>query len=218
VLDAWDPEDPALVNSHWVAERSIEALLRARPDAEIKVVAGEGLDRTAVRDELPGQHEGFAYFGHGREHVLYRRLDDFKNPVPIFGIEEVRVLGARWFHAFACLSGDTLCRDAASAGAAAYLGYRVTVNVEWEVPQLPDELRLLLQDLVTVATLELALGQRSRDAIRRRVREASDRLVDWLDTHEEAVEPIHWKDLTGLKALASLLHQKLELEGSAVLP
>ena len=139
-------------------------------------------------------------------------------PITIFGAEHVQVLGNRWFHAFACLSGHTLCRDAAKAGAAAYLGYCQTVNVTWEVGQLPDELRALLEDLVTTATLQLASGERSRDAIRRRVRDASDLLLVWLDTNEEACDRIPWIELTGLQILASMLHQKLELEGSAVLP
>lgn len=218
VLDAWDPEDPALVNSHWVAEQSTQALLKTHPNAEIKVVAGEELDRLSAEAELSQPHEGFAYFGHGREHVLYRCSDDSENPVPIIGVEQVRLIGARWFHAFACLSGGSLCRDAASSGAAAYLGYCVAVNVEWEVAPLPDELRVLLQDLVTVATLQLAQGERSRDAIRRRVREASDQLVDWLDINEDAVASIHWKELVGLKLLANILHRNLELEGHAVQP
>ncbi|HSO00198.1 MAG TPA: hypothetical protein VLS89_18025 [Candidatus Nanopelagicales bacterium] len=218
VLDAWHPEDPALVNSHWIAEQNIAALRRACPGAALVIISGADVDRASVEAELSKPHEGFVYLGHGREHVLYRCRDESGEPVPIVGIEQVRLLGDRWFHAFACLSGHTLCRDAANAGAGAYLGYRVAVTVEWDVPQLPDELRVLLEDLVTAATLELTLGQRSRSAIRRRVRDASDRLLDWLDSHEHAVEMLHWKDLTGLQMLASLLHQRLELEGTAVLP
>ena len=218
ILDPWYPEDPALVNSHWVAGRTIDMLLRADPTAAIEVVSADDVDRARLEAELSKPHEGFAYFGHGREHVLYRRCDESGEPILLVAAENVGLLGDRWFHAFACLSGDTLCRDAANAGAAAYLGYRVSVIVEWEVTQLPDELRALLEDLVTVATLQLAVGQRSRSAIRRRVREASDRLIDWLDMNEEAVQSIHWRDLTGLNMLANLLHQKLEFEGNAVLP
>lgn len=218
VLDAWHPEDPALVNSHWIAAQNIAALRRACPGATVMILSGPEVDRASVEAELSKPHQGFVYLGHGREHVLYRCRDELGEPVPIVGLEQVRLLGDRWFHAFACLSGQTLCRDAANAGAAAYLGYRVPVIVEWEVPQFPDELRVLLEDLVTAATLQLTLGQRSRDAIRRRVRDASDRLIDWLDRNEEALAMIHWKDLTGLQMLANLLHQKLELEGTAVLP
>lgn len=218
LLDAWSPGDPALVNSHWVAERTLDVLLRAHPDAAIELVAGDFVDAAAVETALSQPHEGFAYFGHGREHLLYRQRDQSGAPVSLFGLQNVGRLGARWFHAFACLSGDTLCRDAARAGAAAYLGYRVPVVVEWEVSRLPDELLALLEDLVTVATILLASGQRAREVIRRRVRDASDRLLEWLDTNEEASAPIAWIELTGLQMLANLLHRKLELEGTAVLP
>ena len=206
------------MNSHWVAEQTVAALQREHDGAVLTIVAGDDVNALRVAGELAEQHDGFAYFGHGREHVLYRERDDAGAPVPLVGVEHVHLFGDRWFHAFACLSGHTLCQDAAKAGAAAYLGYRVTVNVSWDVPPLPGALRALLQELVTVATLQLAKGERSRGGIRRRVREVSDRLLDWMDMHVDECSSIHWGDLAALQVLASLLHQKLELEGAAVLP
>lgn len=217
VLDAWNPEDPALVNSHWVAERTVAALIHADPGAAIEVISAAEVTLARAEMELLRDHDAFAYFGHGRKHLLYRCKDEANEPVPIVGVDQVRGIGARWFHAFACLSGETLCHDAAAAGAAAYLGYSVVVVVEWDVPPLPDELRVLLEDLVTIATLQLAAGQRSRNTIRRQVREASNQILEWLDLNEEeACAEINWPELTGLKMLANLLHQKLVLEGSSV--
>jgi hypothetical protein len=218
LLDAWHPEDPALVNSHWVAEQTGAALRRADPGVVLEVLSGDEVTLASVAAQMALPHAGFAYFGHGREHLLYRTKDEAGQPVPIVGLEQVDAIGPRWFHAFACLSGETLCHDAAAARAGAYLGYRVTVVVEWDVPMLPEPARLLLEDLVTSATLQLAAGQRSRDAIRRQVRAVSDRLLDWLDTNEEACESVPWVELAGLQMLASLLHGKLELEGTAVVP
>lgn len=210
ILDAWHRDDPALVNSHWVAERTADALQRELRDGDVQVVSGDDIDRARVAAALQGDFDGFAYFGHGRDHCLTR------HGVVLMGPEDVGAIKARWFHAFACLSGRMLSRDAARAGAGAYLGYKELVNVHWEISPLPTALRELLGELVTAATLQLAGGERSRSAIRARVREASIRLTDWLDMNEEACFEIPWYHLAGLKVLAIVLHRDLELEGSAV--
>jgi hypothetical protein len=226
ILDAWSSEDAALVNSHWVAERTAAVLRRVFVNAEVTVMSGDTVDRAFAEAQFAENHDGFAYFGHGRENVLYRCTDDSnpdlprekRLPIPILGIEQIALLGPRWFHAFACLSGNSLCKHAANAGVAAYLGYNVKVNVTWDPSELPEELRQLLQELVTVATTCLASGERSRSTIRRRVKEVSDRLIDWVDRNEEACQPINWIDLTALYMLANQLHEKLELQGVAVVP
>lgn len=218
ILDAWNAEDSALINSHWVAERTAVALRREFPDVAIEVVAGDEVDATRVSVELERPYYlGFAYFGHGSQRALYRARDAERRPVPLVGINQLGLLKDRWFHAFACLSGDSLCHEAAHAGAAAYLGYRVTVILEWEESSLPEALRDVLATLVTVATLQLAHGDRSRASIRRRVRAASDQLVEWLEVHAEACAALHWWEVAGLYALASLLHREMVLEGRTVL-
>jgi|GEM_PF-3263343 len=226
ILDAWSSEDAALVNSHWVAVKTEASLRRMFKAVDITVMSGPAVDRGCAEARLAESHDGFAYFGHGREHVLYRCTDDSnpdlprekREPIPIVGLEQITLLGPRWFHAFACLSGTSLCTHAANAGVSAYLGYCVKVNVTWDPAILPEELRQLLEELVTAATLQLVSGERSRVAIRRQVRHISDRLLDWVDTNEGACKSIPWIELTALQMLANQLHQKLELEGVAVLP
>ena len=212
IFDAWDAADDALGNSHWVAERTADALRRELPDVTLEVVIGDELDGPRVLTELGRPHLGFAYFGHGDERVLYRVKGE-----PLLGPEQVVLLKDRWLHAFACLSGHSLCHDAAHAGAAAFLGYRVTVVLEWEESTLPDALRDLLATLVTVATLQLAHGEYSRKVILGRVRAASDQLVDWLDVHSEVYPLLEWWHIAGMHTLASLLYVYLEIQGSAVL-
>lgn len=226
ILDAWGSDDKALVNSHWVAEHTAIALQNAFPTLILTTKSGYIVDKACVETELAAEHEGFAYFGHGQDTVLYR-IKDGSNPVlrekdwppiPIFEITHLPSVGQRWFHAFACLSGNALSKAAPQAGVGAYLGYSIKVVVEWEPNALPEDLRLLLENLITVATLLLARGERARGVIRKSVKNASDELLEWLDEHEENVRHIHWKDLTGLKMLAFGLHQSLELEGLDVLP
>ncbi len=224
-FDAWSSEDAALVNSHWIAERTVAVFRRDFATATVTIMSGDTVDRACAEAKLAENHDGFVYFGHGRENVLYRCTDDSnpdlprekRPPIPILGIDQIALLGPRWFHAFACLSGNSLCKHAANAGASAYLGYCVKVNVTWDPDELPEELRQLLEELVTVATLRLASGERSRTTIRRHVKEVSDRLIDWVDMNEEACLSIKWIDLTALHMLANQLHDKLELEGVAVL-
>lgn len=217
ILDPWLPDDPALVNSHWVARQTADTLRREYPDVVLETVAGAGVSPTAVDSALAQAHDGFVYFGHGRTHDLWFRRDDAGQPIPLIGLEQIRSVGARWFHAFACWSGQILGLDAASAGVGAYLGYQVAVNLHWEVSDLPDPLHTLLTELVTAATLDLARGERSRDRIRTRVRTTSDRLLDWLDNNPDACASIPWIELTGLHVLATLLHRDLVLEGVDVL-
>jgi hypothetical protein len=216
LLDAWHPEDPALLNSHWVACRTEEALLRAFPGAALAIVSGGEVTPDAVATKLGESHEGYAYFGHGNANALCGVPEPDGAPVVLLARSHVGRIGASWFHAFACMSGETLARDAASAGVSAYLGYRVKVILEWEPERLPAELLVLLQDLVTEATLSLAGGERSPDTIRRRVRTASDRLLEWMDTNEEATGSLAWTVNAGLQMLANLLHKDLVLEGAEI--
>lgn len=205
IIDVWSTEDPALMNSHWVAERTAEVFERAVPQIDYVIVGGSDVDAESIAAALACPHHGFAYFGQGCADSLFREPDYFRRPIVLIGRSQLDQLTARWFHAFACLSGQTLCRAAAETGAAAYLGYVDAVNVEWNASLLPHDLRVLLADLVTVATLQLATGERSRDALRRRVRAAADRLIDRLCAYDDAVydgaAALPLADRMGLQAL-----------------
>ena len=214
ILDAWLPDDPALVNSHWVAERTHEVLVEHEVGFEVVVVADQ-INQDRIRAELATPHDGFAYFGHGRDCVLYQRCDERDRPLPLLDGGDISLIGHRWFHAFACLTGNTLAFDAVDHGVAAYLGYNIAVNVEWEPLQLPTEVAARLRDLVTTATLMLALGERSRQSIGRAVRSAAIRLQRAANSHRAQLE---YRHILGLNALASALHRDMQLQGTDVQP
>lgn len=214
ILDAWLPGDPALVNSHWVAEQTHDVLVEHAAGFEV-VVAVAHIDRETIRAELTKPHDGFAYFGHGRDCVLYQRCDAENKPVPLLDRNDISLVGPRWFHAFACLSGNTLAFEAVDLEVAAYLGYNIAVNVEWEPLRLPAEVAARLRDLVTTATIMLALGERSRQAIGRNVREAANRLQGAVHSHRAQLELRH---IMGLNALANSLHRDMQLQGTEVQP
>jgi hypothetical protein len=224
LIDAWRPGDPALANSHWIAEQTAHALGHALPHEPLTILENALVDRSTVEAALTVRHDGYAYFGHGRDHLLYRDKDESRRdpdgnplPIPLIDRTNVRLIGARWFHAFACLTGMTLCHDAADASVAAYLGYHDAVIVEWDIPELPDELRALLAELVTTATLQLASGERSQSTIYRHVRDASNRLIDWYDQHQDDLS-ISERAIVGLHAFANQLYKRLVLKGTATTP
>lgn len=213
IFDAWhpeggDPDDP-LINSHWIALETIARLREA--DLGVEHVSGASFDRADVRAAVAdGAYAGFMYFGHGREHVLYRDTQGpQQRPIPLLAIEDLLAIRRRFFVAFACLSGQELGMAAPSAGVGAYLGYRVPISVNWTLERLPADLVAMLSDLTTQGSCLVATGERSRSVVRARVRELSDRILDHLD--RESLE--HDADQWGLVLLATSLHRDLVLEG-----
>lgn len=217
IFDAWNFGDSALQNSHWVAHKTKQALETSIPACKVDILGGEGVTHTSVCQALAESFDGYMYFGHGRANLLYRSRDATGTPVAILESQDVGRIGARWFHAFACLSGQSLGNAAAQAGAAAYLGYNVLLIVEWDVPELPPELESILGKLATTASALLARGERSRTQIRRQIRDVSEELLGWLEDHAGAFS-LPLGTHMGLHQLANILHQKLELHGTAVLP
>ncbi len=206
VLDAdlpGDPEDKALENSHWVAEQ-IAAALRS-PTSTIR---GEALTRERVEAELGDDaHTGVVYCGHGRDGELHQRGE------VLLDLANVALVSQRWFHAFACNSGNRLALSAGSQ-VSAYLGYHRPVIVEWTVDGLPDDVRAILRDIVTAATIDLESGVRSRSRIRRRVRDAYDAWILWREDHD-GDQDLPLLDRMGLSAL-SRLYDCMELHGTTI--
>lgn len=217
IFDAWNFGDPALQNSHWVAHKTRHALETSIPACKVNILGGEEVTHASVCQALAESFDGYMYFGHGRENLLYRSRDTTGTPVAILESQDVGLLGRQWFHAFACLSGQSLGKEAAQAGAAAYLGYNVLLLVEWDVPELPPELERILGKFTTIASTLLAHGERSRTRLRRQIRDVSGELLGWLDEHAEAFSLPPGTHM-GLHQLANILHQKIEFHGTAVLP
>ena len=200
IIDADAPGDAALENSHWVAGQIAAVLV---PD----VVTHRGAEATRATLESAMRHEvytGFVYCGHGRDAALVHADEH------LLDLSNVGLVGRRWFHAFACNSGNTLALTA-SEQVGAYLGYHRPVIVEWTVANLPPDVLEILRTIVTVATLALQQGVRSRAVIRRRVRAAVDEWLVWRDAHDED-EDLPLRDRMGLSALA-LLYENMEFHG-----
>lgn len=208
LLDAWDPADPALVNSHWVAEQH-RARLQARGH-EVEVLTGAGLVPAQVAAAIQaGAHDGWAFFGHGADRALVAHGQ------PVVDHHLGPALSGRWLHGFACRSAG-VCESLAATGAGAVMGYTENVTLEWEPVDLPPALLALFSELVVAATGGLVAGERSRSALRRLVREAAEAVTSWLIDHEQAVERLPLNQQMGLWATPGVLHQALYLVGATV--
>ena len=203
VVDAYDASDPALVNSHWVAERTAHRL-----GAVAHSLQGSAVTRTQVEQHLKDASvTGVVYCGHGRADALVYAGN------AVFDLHNLATIGPRWFHAFACNSGNRLALTAPREGVDVYLGYNRPVVVEWTVEHLPEALATVLEDIVTVATLRLHQGVRSRRDLANAVETAYDAWIAWCLAHEDA--PLELNEQLGLHALRRLF-ECMELHGQHV--
>lgn len=215
VFDAWDPNDPALVNSHQVALWTVQRLGGATVREAADVTAAN-----VARDLADGSHEGFVFCGHGSDRALWGVGTHEREAV--FDTHSLEAIGARWFHAFACLSGNGLAVTAPRENVGVYAGYNVKVVVEFTIGALPEGLEPLLVDAVTATTRALASSTRDRPTVERRtvvrdVRVASRRLRAWLLAHQrQCLQLMSEPEWVGLQTLATLLHASLELHGTQV--
>lgn len=130
--------------------------------------------------------EGVALFGHGHSHAMMgadgREALDVTN---------VRLIGRRWAHVMACLTGCELVPASAAHGSF-LVGYDVALIVEWAPGDLPEEFRDLLARMVTCTTLELLAGVRSKPDLQRRAQIAAEAVTCWLlDNTEEGYLGLH---------------------------
>ncbi|WP_437637169.1 hypothetical protein [Sorangium sp. So ce854] len=183
IFDAWRQEDPALRNSHWMAQQTVrlapEPALRLEREAAIRESLESALADRALR--------GVALFGHGRAHAVFG--SDGREALDA---ENLRLVGARWVHALACLCGLELA-PASAAQVDLFVGYRIALVVEWEIEALPIELQERLARLVTATTLALLSGLRAKADLQRRASAVADEIVEWLlqNTEEGAYLGLH---------------------------
>lgn len=216
VFDAWTASDPALVNSHqvarWSAQRLGDTSLREGAEVTAEAVA---LD---LADPI---HEGFIFCGHGSDRALWG-VGDRDAREAVLDAGTLSAIGPRWFHAFACLSGNGLAVTAPREGVGAFAGYNVKVVVEFTVGALPPGFEPLLEEAVTATSRALstsfrARGDVARASLIREVREASRRMRRWLlANQQQCLRQMSETEWVGLQTLATLLFDALELHGTRV--
>jgi hypothetical protein len=181
VFAPWRPDDPALWNSHWVAQRTLG---RVREPAHL--IEREAAVRATLETALSEPTiEGVALFGHGRPHAVFGA-----DRAEALDAANLRLVDAKWVHAFACLTGQELARSAVAADI--FVGYRVALIVEWSVDELPVPLADKLAALVTSTTAALFEGERTPAELRSRAEVAAEDVAGWLfDNAPEGHMGIH---------------------------
>jgi hypothetical protein len=169
-FEAWTQDDAALWNSRWMAQQTI----RLAPDAPLRI-EGAGAVRGALERALgDADLVGVALFGHGEPHAVMG-----SDKLPALDLANIARVGPRWVHAMACNCGKELVTAAASH-VEIFVGYQVSLIVEWTLEDLAEELRERLARLVTATTLALLEGARSKQELMRRASDAADDLAEWL--------------------------------------
>lgn len=193
IFATWKENDPALRNSHWMAQQT----LRLAP-LPARVIERDAATREALEAALADEGlRGLALFGHGRSHAVMgsdgREALDAAN---------IRLVGPRWVHAMACLTGLEL-GPVSAEHVELFVGYRIALVVEWEIETLPTELQGHLARLVTATTLALLAGIRDKAALQRRASEVADEISGWLLANTAEGEYL------GLHVLAQMLVDRM---------
>ena len=174
IFAAWAEDDVALLNSHWSAQQTARlapspAHLIERGDAVREV-----LETALARDEI----QGAALFAHGNAGAVVG--SDGRGALDA---DNLHLVARRWVHAIACETGKGLVL-AAAAHADLFVGYDVSLMWSYtSLEDLPDDLRERMAGVVTVTTLGLLNGIRTKVELQERARIAQEAVAEWLVEH-----------------------------------
>jgi hypothetical protein len=229
LFDGHDPGDPALENSHWIAERTLD---RLGEDAAM-VTHPEAVRAHLERRLADPTVRGLALFGHGdpgqlhailraqhRGHDELRAARDTASEAgavygsdgqPALDIRNITLLAGRWCHAVACTVGLDLAHRSIEAGASCFVAYESSLTPEYETGSLPAPLRSRLAVLVTTTTLALHVGIREERTLKDRVQRAIEELEEWLEGDDGAAwqETEGYMQVSGLRGLARQLKRDM---------
>lgn len=223
LFDGYVPNDPALKNSHWMAERTRESLGEVAVTLTYPDAIRENLESHLGSSTLLG----LTVFGHGdagqlhttlrmqyRNEELRAALYTTSNAGAVYGSDEepaldldnLGLLRGRWCHALACSVGLALPYRAIEAGASCFVAYESALTPEYETDTMPEPLRSLLAALVTTTTLNLYDGVHDKNLLQAHVKTAILKLEEWL----ESDDGIAWcgedyMQVAGLRGLAQQL-------------
>ncbi|MEZ4389750.1 MAG: hypothetical protein R3A48_01540 [Polyangiales bacterium] len=203
-------DDAALAATRWISE-----VTRERATPAPRALLGHEAVRGGMEEMLRADPSlrGVAFFGHGAEDRLFGADRAPGAPGPSrLDAQNVALLDGRWVHAFACLSGLSLARRAARAGAEIFVGYRRPLDAGWSAPpSAPTS----FADVVTSTTLALLQGQRDERELRANVSRAVDVFFEDLESVPDDDRSPGWM---WLYALAQQLVDDMVVETGSAAP
>ncbi len=226
LFDGHVPGDPALENSHFIAERTRDrlgedAVTLTHPQA-VRAHLEAALGVPTIR--------GVSLFGHGDAghlhtalrtgHSSRAALDEVSEAGAVYGsdgepaldLRNLPLLAGRWCHALACNVGFSLAHRAVDAGAVCFVAYETALTPEYDPSTLPARLHEILAAIVTSTTFQLHAGAREVSILQRHVLGFVEEMEEWLD----GPEGIAWLDgqdgymqAAGLRGFANQLWRKI---------
>jgi len=115
----------------------------------------------------------------------------------------------RWGHAIACRSGTEMAAQACAYGAECFVGYDISLRVEWDPDELPDDVEPLVADLVTRTTRNLASGIRDERRLRADVAAIAEEIADWCMKNPERSRDLYL-ETTAHQLVARLVYRPSE--------
>lgn len=227
------PNDDALENSRWVAEKHLEQFGERCVAVVDASALRANLEAALVREDV----QGIVLSGHGdggkevfllheqhhdRTPRWQRRFDETSNHGAIYGSDGESAfdsdnahLGAsRWVHALACEIGlSTLPEKALECGVVAFVSYEQRLVPEFTIETLPNAATTILARIVTRTTLNLAAHRLELRVLQWDVRQAAEDLNAWFDTDEGLAwsEGVGVMEQAGLRKFAMQLSTAMQL-------
>lgn len=229
LFDGYIPGDPALQNSHWMAERTRERLGEDAATLTHPEAVRANLESRLDALEL----HGLAVFGHGDPGHLHTSLRmQHRDPTgiraaldrtseagavygsddePALDLDNLHLLRGRWCHVLACNVGLSLAHRAIEAGASCFVAYEASLTPEYETDTLPPPLHACIAALATTTTLNLHAGVHDEIALKVRVQEAIEELEIWLEGEDGAAwaEGRGYMQVAGLRGFARQLKRDM---------
>ena len=188
-----DPRGDPLLRTRWVAAHTLERL--AADGVPTVAVLDDRATRAGLEGAIRDETRGVALFSHGR---VARKGAPTATDDAIMGLDgpaldrdNLTLLRDRWGHAVACHSGTEMATQACAHGAECFVGYDVSLTVEWDPDALPEEIEPLMIDLVTKTTRNLAGGVRDERRLLADVNAIAEDIADWCRNNADRAEGLY---------------------------
>lgn len=173
-------EDPTRAEQEWMAAEN-EKALRALDWDLVKLEAGDA-HRQALERAASDTRDGCVFVAHGRLGSTVRKVNDAimgADGSPALDSENADLFAGAWIHALVCHGGTELAAQVVHRGARCFAGYRGPLLVEWNISEIPVQIREHLSALIASTTTLLARGICEQNTLRKHAQMHADEILSW---------------------------------------